>query len=1138
MASSTTFDLLNRGVTKMRVTRWKRLATSSTIFLILGLCLMTGQVSLLDAQTITARLNGSVVDPSGLVLPSATVVVEDLGTSYTQTTRTDSSGEYLFPSLPVGMYRLTATMTGFSTYTQTGITLAVGQSATVRVPMAVGSTDENVTVNSDASLVTTDSPTVEAVIGQKDIVGLPLNGRLVQQLVFLAPGTTNVTSFYCAANCEGGTFPSEQYAKVNGAGANGVSYQLDGADYNDPYLNINVPFPNPDALQEFSLVTGNMSAAYGNAIGAVVNVVTKSGSNQVHGDVFEFIRNKALDAAGYFGGTPNPLKQNEFGGSIGGPIFKNRFFYFGSYQGTRFRSAVNGQISYVPNEAERTGDFSDLLPGSATCTGTQSCVQLVDPVTGATFLNNQIPVSSVAKYLLDRTPLPNGPNYDEYRYNGGPDSQNTDEYLGKLDFNFNKHRLSGHYFQLNYTAPLYTPPSSNLLLLRGDAEKLTLKSVSVADIFTISSSALLNSYFGYTSIVGGSLSSAPFNMADAGVKMAVPPNHGGGNAASLNISVGSGFGYSSGSYGNFDRSNMSFRELATFVKGRNELQVGAEAVRIRQPMGNLFQEGGTFNFSNLLTGNDAADFVLGRVSSFTQGGGLYLNFTGIRWATFVQDNFKLNSRLILNAGFRWDPYFPYKDSLGRVGCFVPGAQSVRFPNSPNGLIYGGKNHDAGCPESGFTTRAANFSPRLGFAYQVTADGKTSIRGGAGYYYQAPNTLILQQIVGISPFAPVISLTDVSLADPYGSAGATSPFPGQFGPVNPGADAPFPSNISFSQISDKDTKIPVVLSYNLTVERGIGSNWLFRASYVGNTAHHLYGTGDQESGLLQLNPAIYIPGQSTAANTQQRRPFPAFGPIASINFGVNSSYHSGQFTLQKRFARGLSVLANFTWAKGLDDFAPQGAATSTNTCTCGRYFDYGPAEDDLSKIAKFNADYEIPHLRVPRVAGLLFNGWETTAIANWHTGFPFTIFSGVDNSFSGIFDDRADLTVSNIRKAVLSTGRSHADMVKRWFDPSAFTANQIGTFGNTGKNALRGPRFFVLDLAAIKNLKFNDRYSAQFRAEFFNALNNVNFGNPSNSQASVGFGQIGGTFGSGAYGGPTSYGTDQPRIIQFGLKIAF
>jgi hypothetical protein len=1092
--------------------------------LVLALFTVTALCSL-HAQITTAGLNGTVTDSTGSVIPNATVTIVEAGTGYRQTVHSDAGGAYLFPYLPVGTYQLSVSMNGFATYVQNGITLTVGQAATQNVKLAVGQVSEKVVVNANANLVTTDDAQIGQLIPQKTIASLPLNGRDVQQLVFLAPGSSNVTSHYCAANCEGGVFPSEQYAKVDGATANGVNYLLDGVDYNDSYINTNVPFPNPDAIQEFNFITDNMSAAYGNAIGGVVNVVTKSGTDRIHGDVFEFIRNAAFDAANYFSPVVNPLHQNQFGGSVGGPIIKDRLFYFGSYQGTRFSTQNNGQIAFVPDSAERTGDFSDLLPGT----------QLYNPYTGNPYQNNQVPVSPVATYVLSHIPLPNGPN-DQLTFNGGPDLQNTDEYLGKLDLNGGKHHLSGRYFQMNYTDPIFVPPANNLLELRGDGQHLVLKNVGVVDIYTLTPKFLLSSFFGYDGVDGTTLSASPFSMADAGVNIAEPPNLGGGDAPDLEISVGGDFGLYNVPYGVWDRNTMSLREIATLTRGAHEIQIGGELIRVRVPMGNIYQESGIFDFSNALTGDDLSDFVSGVISNFTQGGGLYLDVSGWREDLFIQDNFKFNRRLTLNSGMRWDPFYPYTDSQGRVACFVPGAQSQRFPNAPEDMLFGGDNHDPGCPRSSVYDNPYNFAPRFGFALRLTQDGKNSLRGGAGYYYEGPNTVDFEDVVGVPPFAPVINFTTVSLSDPYGSAGVANPFPAEFGPTNPGPNTTFPSDISFNQIFSRHFRLPMVLSYNLTLEHGMGQDWLLRVAYVGNDAHRLSGTGDQEDGLLQLNPSIYIPGQSNENNVQQRRVYPDYGSIGSINSGVNSNYNAAQITLEKRFNHGLSFLSNFTWARALDDYAPAGSPYLTNSCSCGRWFDYGPSSDDLNKTFKIDGDYAMPHLRMAAAADKILNGWELTAVAEWDTGLPFTIFSGYDNSFSAMGADRADLSgINNTRQAELGYGRSHAQEISEWFNINDFAPNAIGTFGDSGKNSLRGPRYFDTDLAAIKNAKLSDRMALELRAEFYNAFNNVNFGLPDNILTDSAFGQITGLAGSSS---SNTYGTAQPRILQFAAKLSF
>ena len=1099
--------------------RW--ISRYSLIALSLWFTILAGTPAL--AQFTTAQLSGIVTDKGGSAIAGATVTAQEVQTGFKQSVKTRAAGEFLFPSLPIGNYDLTVSMTGFSTYVQQGITLTVGQAASRNVTLEVGSVSDQVTVNANASLVTTDSPTVGQLISQQNVVSLPLNGREVQQLVFLIPGTTNVTAQNCGGNCEGGTFSTEQYAKVNGGGSNGVSYLMDGVDFNDSYINANLPFPNPDAVQEFNVDTNNMSAAYGRATGGIVNVVTKSGTDRIHGSAFEFIRNYALDARNYFATSPDPLKQNQFGGSIGGPILKNRLFYFGSYQGTRTNTSSNGQIEFVPTAAERQGDFSDLLPAT----------QLVDPQTGNPFPNNQIPadrLSPVANYLLAHVPLPNGPGR-QLTYNGAPLVQDTDEYLVKIDYNLgSKHHISGHYFQNDYSVPIVVPPDDNILEINTNpAASIKLKNISLVDLYTISPTFFLNSYFGYTRQNGSSLSNIPFNMAQAGVNIAQPASMPGGKGPGLDFDVSGGLTINGSHYGEFDRGSQSLREVGTLIRGKNAIQFGGEFLRITVPMANLYEQDGIFGFSNSLSGDNTADFLLGAMSTFTQAGGLFLNFTGIDWSLFVQDDWRVTPRLTLSAGLRWDPFYPYKDSLGRVACFVPGAQSSRFPNAPQGLLFGGNNHDAGCPNSSINNNPLNFGPRLGFAYQLTGDGKTSLRGGAGYYFEPPNTVAFQDVVGIPPFAPIVNLTDVSLSDPYGSAGISNPFPAQFGPLNPGPTATFPKNIGLVPVFARNFQLPVVLTWNMTLERALGQSWLLRAAYMGSNGTHLNGTGDQEAGLLQVNPAIYIPGQSTEANTQQRRVYPNYGTVDFLDSEVNSNYNGLQLTLEKRFSRGFSFLANYSWSKALDDFGPGGSnghqsPSGSNSCTCGRAFDYGPDTGDIGKAFKFSGNYLMPRIAVNNFAGRLINGWGLSDIATWQSGFPYTVYSDSDNSFSAIGADRADLTVPRIKDAILSNGRSHAQLVNEWFNTSAFQSNAIGTFGNSGKNILRGPRYFDTDLAVLKNTDLEKGVSLQFRAEFYNALNNVNFGMPDSGLTDSSFGQL-------------TYALS-PRILQFSLKVIF
>lgn len=1077
-------------------------------------------------QYTTARLSGTVQDKSGAAVPGATVTIVQAGTGYQQQVKSGEAGEYLFPSLPVGAYQLTVEMAGFNTYVQKGIDLQVGQAASQKVTLVVGAITQEVTVQGSSNQVTVDDPAVSSVINQKSIESLPLNGREAQQLVFLVPGAVDVSDQNCGANCEGGVLPGEQYAKVNGGGSNGVYYLLDGVDYNDMYINANLPFPSPDALQEFNVQTNNMSAAYGNATGGVANVITKSGTDKIHGDVFEYLRNYAMDAKNYFADSPDPLKQNQFGATIGGPILKGKLFYFGSYQGTRQSTSNNGQISQVPTLAERNGDFSALLPGTP--------LTNPNPLSPYQFdSNNQINPAAfdpTALYLLNHIPVPNDPasgNPNQLIYNGSPSIQNTDEYLIKIDYNVGKHHLSGHYFQLNYNIPVIALPLDNILVGNNqDPQKQSLKNISIVDIYSISPNTLLSSYFGLTRKTGLTESPAPFNIAQAGAKISQPTNF----PATLNVNVDGEFSIGEQpSPGTWNHSDISLREILTMVRGKHELQVGGEWEHMNLPMGNSYQADGNYSFGGNLSGDNLADFMLGAASSFTQAGGLYLDFSGNVWSAFVQDNWHATPRLTVSAGIRWDPFFPYTDSEGRVGCFVPGAQSTRYPNAPQDLIFGGSNHDAGCPESSIFNNLSNIGPRIGFAYQLTSDAKTSIRGGAGYYYQPPNGVAFEDVVGIPPFAPIVNITNTNFTDPYGAAGVADPFPESFGPINPGPDATFPQNIAFTQIFDRHFRLPQMLMYNLTLEREFGHGWFTRAAYVGNQGRHLGGTGDQEAGLLQLNPSVYIPGESTEDNIQSRLLYPNYGFIGSINSGVNSNYNAGQISFEKRLSYGLSFQTNFTWSHALNNYGPNGqqgifGIYGINTCGCGRSLDYGPDAGDDNKVFRLSGNYALPHAPLKGVVGTVVNGWNLSFLTNWQSGFPFTAFAEDDNSFSAMGNDRPDITVPNISQTKLSTSRSHAELINEWFNTADFVPNAIGTYGNIGKNSLRGPRLFTTDLALLKAGKVNERVNYEFRAEFYNTFNNVNFGAPDAGLQDSDFGQI------------TSAG--DPRILQMALKIMF
>jgi hypothetical protein len=1051
-----------------------------------------------EAQYTTASLAGTVTDAQGGTLPGSQVTIVQVETGFTQETVADRSGAFLFPRLPVGSYELRVELPGFTTSRQTGITLAVNQEASVTIVLQIGRIADEVTVTGGTELVVTRSGTLGQLIDEKRVVELPLNGRMAQTLVFLAAGTVDLGRNGCRICGHGGVYPGEQTAGVNGAGMAQVNYQLDGAGHNDTYLNVNVPFPNPDAVQEFNLQASNFTAEYGNAAGGIVNIVTRSGTNEIHGTAFDFARDGRLNARNFFAPRKDTLKRHQFGGSVGGPILRDKLFYFGTYQGTRIRSEAAGRVAFVPTAAERAGDFS-ALPR-----------QLVDPVTRQPFPNNQISqdrISPVAKFFLNSIPLPNSGGR-ELRFTGTEQRETENQFMTKVNYSRGRHQLSGRYFFTDYDRPAVVP-KDNILAASGAGNAVRVQNVSVNHTFSPRPTLLLNSTFGFNRQRGGSLSSAPFGYPDAGVRISSAASSALKAPPEIVMSVTGGFSINTNHLGDFDRGDFTIREQLTMVHGAHELQLGGEAVRLSNHITNTFRMDGNFGFNGQLSGDGLADFLLGRASSFVQGGGEFKDLKGTRWGVFVQDNWRANQRLTLNLGVRWDPYFPYYDREGRVVCFEPGAKSQRYPNAPAGLLYGGDNHDPGCPVGGSEANIWNIAPRVGFAYRLGQDGKTSLRGGYGHFYTPIQASAFNPFTNIAPFAPGFSFNAVSLEDPFGSAGVLNPFPEQYGPRVPGPEATFVTPTEVRAVFARDFRTPLLASWNVSLERQLGDAWVVRAAYIGNKGSYFFGAAENSR---EINPAIYVPGASTLANTQARRVHQDFSRIGLYQSVNTTTYNSLQLNAERRFRQGLSLLVNYTFSRKEDDY---GWTTPDDLS-----FDKGVSGEDVPHNFKFSNVWEIPRMDVHPALSALVNGWMVNSIVTWQSGFPFSIMSGRDNSFTGINRDRADFAGDD---ASLESGRSHGELVTSYFDTSKFTPNAVGTFGNSPKNMLRGPAYFNTDFALLKVTRVS-AIDVQLRAEAFNVFNNVNFNRPNNNVSSAQFGRI-----TSALDG---------RILQFGLKVLF
>lgn len=1051
------------------------------------------------SQYTTATLGGTVSDPSGATVSDAKVSVQNLETGLQKEAQTGNSGTFTFTALPVGRYQITVERPGFSRYVQSGITLVLDQTANVPVRLKVGDISQEVTVSADAELINTQSGTVGQLVDQKKILDLPLDGRQPQNLLFLSAGAVNTTANYCVVNCQGGVYPGEMAANVNGGGVFAINFQMDGAGHNDTYVGTNLPFPNPDAVKEFNVQTDNVSALYGHAAGAVVNIVTQSGTNEIHGDLFEFVRNGAFNARNFFAPTQDTLKRNQYGGAVGGPIIKNTLFYFGTYQGTKIRSAAQGNVQFVPTADERAGNFAG------------SGITVIDPLTGKSFPGDRIPASQinpVAQYLLKYIPLPNGPN-GQLTFPGANIVQNDDQYMIKINWLQGKNQVSGSWFWTRFKEP---PDigigKQNILAADGNGNQVTVKNLALNHTYTFSPTVLFNTWFGWDSQTGGSLSGAPFGFPDAGIQIAAP------TPPEMSLSVVGLFSFNTNHLGVFDRGDYTVREDVTMQRGRHEIHLGGGSVRVSNTLVNTYRQSGGFTFSNQISGSNLSDFMLGYASNFTQGGGEFKNLEGVLWSLYAQDNIRVTPKLKIELGLRWDPYFPYTELRGRIVCYVPGsnAMSKRFPNAPLGMLFGG---DPGCPKGGSLNNVNNFGPRLGFAYDL--GHHTVFRGGSGVYYSPLASNFSNGMVDTPPFSPQFNYTGVvNFADPYASIGIPNPFPAQYGANAPPRNVGFALPVSIYGAFQPDWRMARLVTWNVNLEHQFGQSWAARISYAGNKGINL----TSQLNYTEQNPSIYQPGNSTENNTQQRRINPNFSSVGLAASTNNSRYNSLRLNLEKRFSKGLTIVANYTRSRMLDDIGPNGGSYSA-TNPLNRRFDYGVANDDVPNVFNFSGVWQIPNAPLHGLANKILNGWELTALTNWRSGFPFTVFSNVDNSFSGVGSDRADYIGG---KATLDPGRPHGELIQEYFNVNAFVPNAIGTFGNSGKNILRGPRSFNMDLGLIKDFAIVERIKVQFRAEFFNVFNNVNFGQPQNYLGSPATGQI------------TS--ANSPRVLQFALKLAF
>jgi hypothetical protein len=1067
-----------------------------------------------------STINGSVTDPTGAVVAAVTISAIEVDTTLTRSTVTSAEGLYVISGLRPTRYTLKASAPGFRQFTQTGIVLEANDTLTINLKLELGATSETVNVEANAVQVDTTTATVRQVVDSVRMVELPLNGRNPAQLTALVAGAVNAPS----NNADQGTtktFPAAVTVSVNGGRQNNIAYNLDGVHSEDIFSNVNQPLPMPDALQEFSFQTSNFSAEYGQNSSGVVNVVTKSGTNALHGDAFEFVRNAVFNARNFFSDRRDQLKRNQFGGTLGGPIVKDRLFFFGGYQRTTIRNTRNGLTAYVPTPADLAGDFTAFLNAGDPANPLRRQILIKDPATGQAFANNQVAVNRFDPASLAMLKyLPQSSAANGFATFSAPVIQDFKEFLVRVDYSASaKNRLNFRFNKSYYDQPGIF--ANNNLLTYADQTPDTSYNTAVQATHIFSPTLLNDFRFGVTRETTSRHppTNTP-NVTDFGVMNIYQTP----NKAIESFGVSGFFSFGAFADSVFARTTFDWYDTVTWVHGRHSLALGGAFERARFNQSNHLFQNGTFSFTGDITGAAISDFLLGRLRTFTQGWGSFQRDRNILFSLFVEDTFKVSSRLTLNYGVRWEPSFPWRDLYNQAEAFDPtlyakGVRSRVYTNAYPGELFTG---DAGFPADGRSNSWNNVAPRLGFAYGLTGDGKTSIRGGAGIFYNSRVPAFSNDSqVQTTPFSPTVALTNPvgPFSSPY--LGVNNPFPLPF-PVPHDFVFPVPVRVYSWDASHYKLQTPTVYNWNLTLERQLRPDWLVRVAYIGSHSSHIM---ENE----QLNPAAYIPGSTLS--TDARRPYQPYTSIVQATASGNALYNSLQLSLEKRLSRGFTVLANYTWSKSVDNIPFGTDVTSpilNQVLTTSPYIpgfkriDTGPSDFDYTHVLVVSYVWQLPGLKraSPWIRGV-FGGWELSGITSTQTGGPVTLYAGTDRSQTAIGYDHADYLG---RSPYTSGACANQAPCVSYLIPSGFAPPALGAYGNLAKGALRGPGLLNTDLGVFKYFSVKENVKMQFRAEFFNAFNRANFNSPGTAVNSGSFGNI--------------LSARDPRIGQLALKVLF
>jgi hypothetical protein len=1039
----------------------------------------------LHAQVATGTILGNVKDASGATVPGATVTAVNVDTQFSRSTTTDDAGQYALPLLPLGNYKVDVTLDGFKNFSQTGIVLEVGRNARVDATIEPGAVAEVVSVVADSPLVESNTASLSRTVNQNDVLNLPLVNRDLYSLLSITGGVTSNEN----SNSLGGP---EQLTTINGsqrAQIGTVSFQLDGGNNTAGLRGTGNPAPNPEAIQEFRVITNNYAAEYGRYPAGIVDVVTKSGTNIFHGAAFEFFRDEKLNARRWTPpGVPSivdPLDRNQYGAAGGGPIRKEKTFFFASYSGLRQTETYYRNTAVVPTARERAGDFS------------QSAIKPRDPLTNALFPGDLIPASrfdAAALTIQDRyVPSANLPNnfYEVRR----PDPLNSDEATLKLDHALtSNHTLAVSYFYQkgNDTQPLSGTASNaasggNLPWVDRDFN-WTQHNVNATDTWTLSPTIFNQLRFTYVRQFGARVNNPAMSLGDLNSTFKIQ-----GDPTLPRLTV-SGYFTAQAQIAGPDAGShyYSVRDSLSMVRGNHSFKFGGEVSYESIIHDTLLDNYGVFSFNGSKTGNAYADFLLGLPATMTQDAPIRKTDKGSYISLFAQDDYRVHPRVTLNLGVRYDLQFPLTDPQDRKLAFVPGARSQVSPTALEGLLFPG---DPGVSRGIVKTDINNIAPRLGVAWDPRGDGRTAVRAGAGVFYGSITGNEWNTTADNQPFTVRQSFPTVyTLSDPYRNLpGGVAPFPFDYDPASPRFTLPaqvFGPSLDFVW--------PYTYQMNVTLEKEILRSFSASASYVGALGRRLPASIDR-------NYPVFGPG-ATTANVNARRPYQplVIGQARVLESIFNSDYHALQLSAERRGSR-FSAKAYYTLGKAMEDVDYQGGGLPAVQNSNRIELERGRTSADRTHNFTFSGVWRLDYLQSSStVARALLNDWTVSAIVTLQSGAPMTIVSGQDRNFDGLTNDRADI----VGDPELDSGRPREELIEQWFNTAAFAQPGIGLDGTAARSIVEGPGYRNVDLGVFRDIRLVGRTQLQLRVETTNIFNIVNLNNPGLSlNAPATFGKI-------------------------------